>query len=1049
MRRLFAYIILSASLLLTGVSCAVRDFDPEGPAVSDGTCIELTVKASDLEITKADEDGVNNLNENLIKTIDYFIFQSGHAEEDGAYISGRITEPETESRQSNETVRINIEENVFNTVLMPKPAEECDVYVIVNAPISADAYPETKSISNLRSLVVEMDVEALKQGSFVMEGLGTVKLSAEGRKAKTIASGTIDVERIAAKHTLAIFVNSSYPDNEGRTWTTQPDSMKVLFVNPVKNSAISGRYSDNMRPSVVTFSGENLHAQGRPCTLQTLGEQTYYSPAPFYSYPNEWAFNSSLEPYFLVELPVTDGTQFRSCYYKVLLKDNKLERNTWNHINLVLGILGSFSPKAPTVDLNNTTYFVFDWRDALKDLHEQDHDVEAAIREARYIMVPEHDRVMDNLETLSIAFTASHYCEIVSASAWNTKYNSSTGQFSRNDVDSDTVKSWFTVDNLNHIVEFSHALNNDIEDSDLDISPYNITIVLAHKDDHSFNETITIVQSPAIIVTPELNTANNNSQTGVGTRGDVYVNGQNRRFDDAQYNTVRQVRNDNGDLHGAEYMYVIETRVVPSGKNYIIADPRSTTPNKVTSPETDDPSRRGNVYDLFDYSNTNVNTASQKTYVTNLPGLADGPALFVEDGDYFVENGTDKRKMRYYYPTMTSLESEQFIAPKFRIASRFNSMGNIGPTWYDIVRRCATYQEAGYPAGRWRLPTKAEVSYIFALQKLQLIPEIFMHGSGDTQGYYCATDTFEFPAGQTELTFTGEIYQKTRSLRCVYDDWYWEQTDSKVNGKVEGVTQKTEGGRLPEDKYGQFTWGDMPRKGADDPEHQTYKLNMGTVSCTRGNFYLTFNWNSVSGAQGYEVRTSTNGEWVSIGTDTSYTMDGLYDDSSTYTLYVRAVGDGNYYTTSDAATGQGQLLQKTNIWSNDGRYGVSNGNIQNANGDFAYRFVRQGGWDGHSLASISQYYWDNVLKAKTFYIEVSGSSFTLSVDTGYTDGSWRGDLTPTGTDCQDIVHKVNDNTYYIEINLTKNNQAVINNMNDHNLLFFGYGFTLNRIYYFE
>lgn len=1056
MRRLYIYIILTATLLLSGVSCTVRDITPSA-VDEEGSFIELSIAASDLEVTKAEEDGVNSLNENLIKTIDYFIYKAGHADDEGAYLSGRITEQGPNYKQSNETIRINIEETVFNSVLMPKPADECDVYIVVNAPFELEDLPDTTSISNLRKMVVELDVTASPQNSFVMEGLGSVTLTS--RMSKVIASGSIDVQRVAAKHTLAIFVNESYPDDEGRTWKTQPKDMKVLLVNPVKNATLSGLYSDNESPEIVPFSDNNLHEKGRGCTAQTLDSRVYYSPAPFYSYPDEWSFNSGDEPYFLVELPVTDGNQFRSCYYKVLLKDNHLDRNTWNHINLVLGILGSFSPKVPTVDAD-ATYFVFDWRDALKDLHTQDHDVEAAIREARYIMVPEPDRVMDNLEALSISFTASHTCEIVSATAWNTRYNSSSGKFVRNDVASETVMSWFTVDNTNHIVEFLHELNNDIDDINLDISPYNITLVLAHKDDHSFSETINIVQSPAIIVTPELNEANNNGDTGLGTRGDVYVNGQERNFNWAWYNTVRDVRNDNGDLKGAEYMYVIETKIVPSGKGYIITDPRSTTPNKITPPATDDPNsgRIGNTYNLFDYSNPNVNASDQKLYVTGLPGLSDAPALFVQDGDYHVENGTDKRKMRYYYPAMTTKESEQFIAPKFRIASRFNSMGNIAPTWYDIVRRCATYQEAGYPAGRWRLPTKAEVSYIFALQKLGLIPEIFMHGSGDTQGYYCATDNFEFPEGQSELNFTGEIYQKTRSVRCVYDDWYWEQTDSKVNGKVNGTVQTTTGGRLPKEKYNQFTWGDMPRAGASAPDPiPATKLTMGTVSCTSGNFYLTFNWNSVNGARGYEVSTSANGEWKSVGTATSYTMDGLYDDSATYTLYVRAVGDGTYYSTSDASTGQGKLLAKKNIWKNDGSQitqsqFVPRGYIcgdphwtSNTEGqDKPYRFALVNTATYHSIYNFDWDTW-NIFKNNTFYAEVTGTSFELYINTGYFNGGWTVDnITPSS----DITHKVNDNTYYIEIDLRTGNQAVINNMDNNNLLISGEGFTINRLYYF-
>lgn len=1068
MRRLYTYIILAASLLIPATSCSIRDIVPDASGV-DGSYIELSVCASDLEMTKADEDGVNKLNENLIKTVDYFLYKSNRTENDNAFIHGRVTESET--KQNSENIRINIDETVFNTELMPRnTGDTCAVYVIVNLPAGVQI-PEETSIGNLRKMVVEMDTRESPQSSFVMEGQGNVALTS--RMSKTVAEGTVNVERVAAKHTLAIFVEDSYPDNEGKTWYTHPEAMRILLVNAVENSALSGNFADNTEPEIDIFTGSNLSADGRLCTKQTLDNQTYYSPDPFYSYPNEWDFNSETEPYFLVELPVSEDTegssQYRGCYYKILLKDNSLESNTWNHINLVLGVLGSFSPKVPTVEAKDISYYVFNWRDALNDATPGTHDVEAAIREARYLVVPEPDRTVDNLESISISFSSSHPCEIVSAEAWHTVWNGS--KFIKEDIDSDTVEGWFKVENKDHIVEFKHTLVNDINSNKLDISAYNITVVLKHSDNSSFKETITIVQSPAIVVTPELNTANSNNDKGSGTRGDVYVNGQERKaahrtdgewggYDQycGQYNSVGYIRTSgSGDGNGSEYMYVIETKVIPEGTDYIIGDPRSLVPNKITAPYTDVAERAGKTYDIFDYNNTNVDSAVGNGKLWGdggeygLPGLANAPALFVEDGDgHYLDNGTDTRKLRYYYPTLTTQESEKYIAPKFRIASRFNSMGSTGPSWYDLVRRCASYQESGYPAGRWRLPTKSEVSYIYALQEKGLIPEIFVHGAAgsETQGYYCATNTFSFEEGASELVFTDEIYNLTRSVRCVYDEWYWEQTDDKVNGKYDGSAQYTTKGRLPAGKFEVFTWGDMPRKGAA-PLPKATKLVMGTVTCDeRGKDYLEFSWDAVAHAKSYEVSTSASGTYTNIGTETSYRLSSLSEDTS-YTLYVRAIGDGYAYSTSDASDCTATTLKKVSLWTNNGSYGDPHGTWYPENGYAPYRYSLQGTWNGHSVATFDYSTW-NLFKTKTFYAEVklaSGSStFTFWINTGSNNGSWyNGDITPSSA----ITHNNNDGTYEIEINLSKNNQAVINNMDNNNLLISGNGYVLNRLYYYE
>ena len=82
-----------------------------------------------------------------------------------------------------------------------------------------------------------------------------------------------------------------------------------------------------------------------------------------------------------------------------------------------------------------------------------------------------------------------------------------------------------------------------------------------------------------------------------------------------------------------------------------------------------------------------------------------------------------------------------------------------------MERRCATYQEAGYPAGRWRLPTEAEVSFIANLQALQFINRLF-----STTGYPWTADgeALEVNGASVTLRAAGG-----NSVRCVYDAWYW------------------------------------------------------------------------------------------------------------------------------------------------------------------------------------------------------------------------------------------------------------------------------------
>jgi len=126
-------------------------------------------------------------------------------------------------------------------------------------------------------------------------------------------------------------------------------------------------------------------------------------------------------------------------------------------------------------------------------------------------------------------------------------------------------------------------------------------------------------------------------------------------------------------------------------------------------------------------------------------------------------------------------QDRNLIAPRFLISSALNA--NYSLTWEQAVKRGATYQEVGYPAGRWRLPTEAEMSYIVARQLDESIPGLY------------ATNT-EYWAGSGRLMTTNTTGNNTfsdpedgvkQSCRYVYDLWYWgdeaaSSTESHPNG---------------------------------------------------------------------------------------------------------------------------------------------------------------------------------------------------------------------------------------------------------------------------
>ena len=150
----------------------------------------------------------------------------------------------------------------------------------------------------------------------------------------------------------------------------------------------------------------------------------------------------------------------------------------------------------------------------------------------------------------------------------------------------------------------------------------------------------------------------------------------------------------------------------------------------------------------------------------------------------------------YYHPTDETERTENMIAPEFMIASSYGVTSDISKE--AARKRCASYQEDGYPAGRWRLPTQAEVMYIVQLSAWGIIPHLFGYVTTNNDGtvtgsdrdapYWSANGQIMVNAGKG----TARVYNSTSNtaVRCVYDTWFW--------------------GRDEDDKCDrtQYTWGD-------------------------------------------------------------------------------------------------------------------------------------------------------------------------------------------------------------------------------------------------
>ena len=455
---------------------------------------------------------------------------------------------------------------------------------------------------------------------------------------------------------------------------------------------------------------------------------TIWNGDPFYSYPKTWnSGDKDAEPYLLIELPWSSEGGATNTYKSCYYKVFLSSEELVR--NTWYDITLTLSVLGSFTETEPKVMITgLDY----KVCNWSSFEFSAEIQAARYLVVDQNKYVMNNVETLEIPFLSSHDCELDSVKVTRPNFggNTTTGTVTQEPIDG---KSWFTIKDNKSIV-ISHKLNNDyINTKDYDYAPYTMTFTIRHSEagyTKKFYEKITVIQYPAMYVDAKPNSKPD-------SYGGVFVNGGK-----SEYGSVHGLNGGNTNPN----MYVVTTTVLPSGSNNMLCDTRKST----------------------SYS-----------YASNKNQMPTASAPSIQDA-------TTKRNISYYYPTGDDASAENLLAPKYRIAS---SYGVTNPISYsDAVKRCASYQEDGYPAGRWRVPTKAEVFFMVKLSSDGIIPVLLSNGSD----YWCADGYVTPIKGNTpdfEATTSGSCY-----VRCVYDEWFWG-SEPALTGNAKST----------------FTWGDMPR----------------------------------------------------------------------------------------------------------------------------------------------------------------------------------------------------------------------------------------------
>ena len=767
------------ALVLPFVSCQ-KDLVPDTDQQQDLEGIVLTLKCQEPERntragTSGTKPGIAAWNENKLRVLDIYFYRQGatgsNAVKHVRHLSGA---------DDRVTVPVNVTDAEIENIAPRATTNNFYVYVLANYPDTTALNNLTNtSLTHLKELTLNTDfVSNHLQNSFVMDG--EVQASIESRTRRLVARAEVDLKRVAAKITVHINIPDTIEVRHlvvagGDTaeviehWKANTNEMKVYLVNGVRTAVVGATPQDN--PTYFTYRGNMLTFSRSEAVVDT---PYVWICDPMYMYPQHWEFGSetppNMEPTLKLQLPWTRVAEHglsqvkKQFYYKILVPNDArggdylrtFVRNNWYKFKIDIGILGSETDEA-SIDLTGH-YYIEEWQDKEVVIKH------AEIGHARYLSVEQDYFDLNNEVDLSVFFTSSH--PVVLDSIVVTKPFYGSGSTYTDEVGSITPQGttgakyisyteaqrkarnnnedWLKVVG-SHVV-FHHELNNNLSSNYMDTTPYTISFIVIQKDQlsvsgTSYKQRVTITQYPAIYIKPEENYDFSADGDGYNNHhGYVYVNGESGRTSATGtngYNYSGGLSNNSRADNNNPDLYSIHVTVLDDDQ-YVIGDPRSDEVNNYTG---------GN------------------------------PAWVTAGG----------KTLTYYYPAEYSARTKPMIAPVVRVASSYGKTSAMN--FENAHRRCASYQEDGFPAGRWRLPTYSEIRFILTLSDRGVLPKLFQPETNN--GYWCANGAVYSASAGATLQFTETITgNTTRSVRCVYDEWYWG------NDRVNRTT---------------FTWGDQER----------------------------------------------------------------------------------------------------------------------------------------------------------------------------------------------------------------------------------------------
>lgn len=652
-------------------------------------------------------------------------------------ISVFFFDPTTQKLEFSKT-NLEVDENKLVTISLDAKmnGKNFDIYVIANYDVTTDEIEGSDIKKDKLELVVgETKLEQLKglllttifnrnlngiESSFVMDGMVNVSVNLGKPIPKTIT-----LERVAARVQLFASFEKFEETIDGvvHTYTPRIQEKPVTItmyngIGRTKFSSYAPTTADIVNPRVRTLNESKN--ESKEDDLDSVTREYYYNTVPLYSYANDWSgeAGTSMATYLELQVEWLHTSTAGDNEPKLYYYQVPISNNQKLERNKAYQIHVDISMMGSEVPTETVVL-----EGEVEVISWTDIEFDSELNRYKYLAVSPQADTLRNVASAQFKYSSSSPITVKIDEITYIDYSTSDNKLKYvTDPEADGFKAYI----VGNEIYFEHKIKKASQ-----FFPYTIKLRISNGDEGVADEIITILQYPAIYVSAE---------------------------EDEEYKD-KTTDNKNRFVYG-----VWQARGI-SGTHVEIGDISLGRVINLSQSEDDNPNQYNIHVTAFDRGDE----------------LADGRPYMIGDPRE-EKTQTIVPQLREYKGAKTDLEVQNMIAPIYKIASSWGGTNPLlGTDFKGVQARCATYQENGYPAGRWRLPTEAEIEYIVNLSTKKQIPQLFYSGGQ----YYAASGRYWDDGEWKTGGGAWNLY-----VRCVYDVWYWG--DGKISPK------------------NTFKWGDDP-----------------------------------------------------------------------------------------------------------------------------------------------------------------------------------------------------------------------------------------------